>query len=245
MTHYDVYGRMAVADLSETTQNGRYPAQQAGEKLVPKDVMAKLEINAEDSFLDIGCGLGLNLEPISKIARVCAACDHPNVIAKLKEKRGEIKADLYSGNFLELDFDRTYTKILAYSVLPALPDKEALYAFVEKALSLLDTKGRMLLGDLGNSDKKKRFLNSERGKAFQAEWERLCREQNAGEDAAGFQTEDDGAVAIDDRFILDLMAFIRTKGFDAYLFDQPSNLPFGNTREDLLVVGPEYERTLS
>jgi len=38
-----------------------------------------------------------------------------------------------------------------------------------------------------------------------------------------------------------ILLHARKKGFHSYLLEQPSNLPFGNSREDILIVGPEYE----
>lgn len=240
MSHFDSYGRMAEAALAETNQNGRYLAQQEAELLVPADVMSKLNICPEDSFLDIGCGLGLNLLEINKIASKCTACDHPNIINRLKSKYPDLKADFYGENFLEAQIDNRFTKILAYSVLPALPDSKTVYAFVDKALSLLEPNGRMLLGDLANEDKKKRFLTSQRGAQFQKEWEAMREDSGNEQDIASFLSSNDQAVTMNDDLIIDLLRHIRGKGYSAYLLSQPQNLPFGNTREDILVEAPEY-----
>ncbi len=244
MTHFDVYGRMADAGVLEVHQNGRHLAQQEGEKFVPADVMQKLCINKDDVFLDIGCGMGLNLFPIANIVKQAVCCDHQNVITKLKnEKKLPANVKTISGNFTELDFGtQKFTKILAYSVVPALPTTEIVYAFVDKALNILSPNGRVLLGDIANTDKKKRFINSKRGKEFQKEWEKLCASLSANDEVAAFRTEKDTAVVMDDEYVLNLIKHIRSSGFHAYIVDQPQNLPFGNTREDILIVGPEYKR---
>lgn len=97
----------------------------------------------------------------------------------------------------------------------------------------------MLIGDLSNVDKKDRFLQSERGKIFQKEWEESNKtDNNENDDIRDLQTEK--TVIINDQTVYDILKMIREKGFHAYLLDQPQNLPFGNTREDILVVGPEY-----
>ncbi|MGH1403784.1 MAG: class I SAM-dependent methyltransferase [Alphaproteobacteria bacterium] len=243
MSHYDTYGRMAQStEVSSVTQNGRYKAQQDAELHVPDDVIRKLQPTSQDHFLDVGCGLGLNLRPVSQMVETATGCDHPNVIAKLKQASPDIQADLVGGNFLELDFAQKYTKILAYSVVPALPDMDTVYAFIDKTLSILDPAGRVLLGDLANVDKKKRFLDSTRGQVFQKKWEELSSGQQQDDDISVFQTEQDrAAVVMNDAVIFDLVGHIRKQGFHAYIVDQPQNLPFGNTREDIVIIGPEYE----
>ena len=47
---------------------------------------------------------------------------------------------------------------------------------------------------------------------------------------------DSSLVAVDDSFLLDLMMHIRNKGFEAYVLPQPLDLPFGGSREDILVM---------
>ena len=171
MSQYDVYGRMAIDCINEILQNGRYTSQQEVEQFIPIDVINKLEINEDDSFLDIGCGLGLNLIPISKLVDIAFACDHPNVIKILCDKDLPSNISFYEGDFLTLKTNRSYTKILAYSVITTLPNEKTMFAFIDKALSLLEPHGRMLLGDIANIDKKSRFLSSKRGKLFQKKWE--------------------------------------------------------------------------
>ena len=87
MSHYNLYGKMA-SDLSiaSINQNGRYHAQQDAERYIPIDVMDKLDLRPDDHFLDIGCGLGTNLIPLSPHVNHAAGCDHPNVIERLKQR---------------------------------------------------------------------------------------------------------------------------------------------------------------
>jgi cyclopropane fatty-acyl-phospholipid synthase-like methyltransferase len=240
MSHFDVYGRMAASGVAEVLQNGRYMSQKEAEQFVPADIIRKLRVNPLDSFLDVGCGLGLNLIPVGKIAKSAMACDHPNVIRLLKQKTLPPSIEFFEGDFLSFETDRKFTKILSYSVLPALPSVEVVFAFVDKALGLVSRDGRILLGDISNVDKKSRFTSSTRGKEFQKEWEVLNRNSET-EDVSIYQTESDTAVTFCDALVLKMVEHIRRKGFNAYVLNQPQNLPFGNTREDILVVGPEYE----
>ena len=102
--------------------------------------------------------------------------------------------------------------------------------------------GQALLGDMANVDKKKRFLASHLGKNFQKNWNKLRTESKEENDMSEFHSDEDiTAVILTDDVILKLIKYIRDNNFHAYLLDQPQNLPFGHTREDLLIVGPEYE----
>lgn len=243
MSHYDKYGTMATDEtVSDIIQNGRYEAQKTAELLIPADVVSKLKFNGNDEFLDIGCGLGLNLDVGSNIVQRAVGCDHPYVIEKLKRKFTNINADLVGGNFLELTFEKRFTKILAYSVLPALPDIQTVNKFIDKVISLLSPSGMALLGDLANIDKKNRFLASSRGKLFQLEWNKSMIDSQIDKESSDYQTKrETKSVIMDDDIILGLAARIRKKDFNAYILDQPQNLPFGNTREDILIVGPEFD----
>ncbi len=242
MSHFDTYGRMAKADVDDIIQNGRYYAQADAEKFVPEDVFKKLRLNENDVFLDVGCGLGLNLYPALTVVKEAHACDHTNVIDQLVARGGQKDIVFHRGNFLDIDFAGKYSKILSYSVLPALPNKEVVLKFIEKITMLLDPSGIALLGDLANVDKKARFMNSKRGQAFQKEWQALVEQYPDQIDIAQFQEEGDAnAVRINDDFIIEMLKFVRHLGFHAYVVDQPQHLPFGNTREDIVIVGPEYE----
>lgn len=240
-SQFDHYGRLADIGVDAVYQNGRYKAQTENEKHIPSDVISKLRISDQDDVLDVGCGMGLNLLVMAEIARSVTGCDHESVIAKLKEQAKQDNITFEAGNFLEVDFGgRRFDRILSYSVLHSLPNEDTLFAFIDKALSVLNPKGRMLLGDLANTDKKRRFMSSARGKKFAKFWEEKFSQENYSEAYEKWDLPKVDAVVIDDEFVVRILTHIRDKGFHAYVLDQPQNLPFGNTREDILVIGPEY-----
>ena len=239
MKHFDAYGKLAESDVEDACQNGRYAIQGDAQHRIPADVIGKLKIQSTDRFLDIGCGLGLNLEPIAQIALLAVGIDHPNVVAKAQARIQADNVRFIGDNFLSATFEHKFEKVLAYSVLPSLPDAETMMLFVDRALSLLAPNGRMVLGDLANQDKKGRFSSSGRGQAFIKDWQASFDQQSSDEKLSAF-TEASPTVVLNDDVILDLVKHIRRAGFHAYLVDQPQDLPFGNSREDVLVVGPEY-----
>lgn len=239
MTQFDFYGNMAAATLPDTVKNGRYGVQIDAEKNIPQDVIVKLDIQPSDTFLDIGCGMGLNLLPISKMVSQAYGCDHSNVIAKLQSNPETQNINFFSGDFTSQKIDTKFSKILVYSVLHALPNDDVLSHFLDKVLNSLSPSGSALLGDIPNKDKKQRFLNSQSGQIFQKEWEELCAQYPEQYDLSKFQTETSShSVSFNDKKVLQTIQYIRSKGYHAYIVDQPADLPFGNTREDILIKSP-------
>lgn len=244
MSHYDIYGKIAEANISQTVKNGRYDVQKNAEAKIPKNIIETLKIQKENSFLDIGCGLGLNLGPISKITSYALGIDHPKVVNEAKILLDNSNAEFIGGDFLKASFSQTFDRILAYSVVHTLSDIDTIYKFIEKALSLLNPDGMMMLGDLPNIDKKKRFLNSKRGQVFQRDWEEQIKKNNA-EQVNKFFEDIRSDISLDDKTISEIMIYIRDKGFNAYILNQPQNLPFGNSREDILIIAPEFSDGLN
>jgi hypothetical protein len=89
----------------------------------------------------------------------------------------------------------------------------------------------MLIGDVPNLSKRRRFFGSANGVRFhqqfmhtqslpEVHFNRLERHQ------------------IDDSVILALITRARNQGFDAYVLPQPPGLPFANRREDILIRRP-------
>lgn len=236
--HFDYYGEMARTISNLTQVSGRYPIQAEAERLVVADVAAKLRLTPQSELLEIGCGPGNLLIPLTFMVSSCVGIDHPDVIALLRKRFRHASIRFIEGDFLECEIGEQFDRILIYSVLPTLPDYDALIAFADKALGLLRPDGVMLLGDLANKDKKKRFEQSERGASFIREWERV-KEESPPEPLDTPAADD--AVIINDELVLGLVSRMRQQGWHAYLCDQPQQLPFGNTREDIVVIGPEAQ----
>lgn len=238
MGYFDIYGKLAERDLDDVRQNGRYAIQADAVAHILPDVRRKLVFEPTDTLLDIGCGMGNNLLPLCDEVDRAVGIDHPNVIDKLKRRDLPGNAELIGGDFMQVSLDRRFTKVMCYGVVPALPDEAALTALVMKVVDVTEPHGRALVSDFSNVDKKRRFLTSERGKAFQAEWQKLAAANPEDDVFAEFERFD--TVTIEDAMVLRLVGAVRARGYHAYLVDQPQNLPFGNTREDLLIIGPEY-----
>ena len=228
---FENYARLSKQGVSPTVEAGRYASQAEAERRIVPDVMAKLDLQPDDSVLEIGCGTGNLLIPISFLVDTVTGVDHPDILTRL-ETRFPDRIEPLPGNFLDIPLDRKFSKILIYSVLHCLTDEPEATAFLEKALRLVAPGGRLLLGDLPNANRKTRFLESDTGKAFEAEWRKQGGANFSHHDLG--LARDSDVFQPDDRSIAALASLGHRLGFNAYLMPQNTNLPFGHTREDLL-----------
>jgi hypothetical protein len=121
--------------------------------------------------------------------------------------------------------------IIAYSVLHYVFPSASVHAFLDEAMRLLAHGGHMLIGDVPNVSKRRRFFASPAGQRFHREF--------TGSDEPPDTTFDEPQPGkIDDAVLSGLVARARAAGCDAYLVPQAPELPMANRREDLLVVRP-------
>ena len=121
--------------------------------------------------------------------------------------------------------------IVTYSVLHYVFAESTLFDFLDKSLGLLADGGEMLVGDIPNVSKRKRFFSSPNGIRYHQEF--------TGADEipeVEFNTIEVGK--IDDAVILALLLRCRSSGFDAYWLPQADDLPMANRREDILIRKP-------
>jgi hypothetical protein len=127
--------------------------------------------------------------------------------------------------------ERSFDAILVYSVLHYVFAEGNIWAFLDRALGLLADGGALLIGDVPNVSKRKRFFSSPAGVEFHKRF---------------MDTDEPPVVAynevepgkIDDSVVLGLVARARAAGCDAYVLPLRSDLPLANRREDILVVRP-------
>jgi 2-polyprenyl-3-methyl-5-hydroxy-6-metoxy-1,4-benzoquinol methylase len=233
---FENYGKRANRLPNLAMASGRYALQDAAQRRIVADVVSKLELRPEDRLLEIGCGIGALLVPLSFLVAEATGLDHPSCIERLQGTfRGE-NLTLVAGDFLDakgpLETTRAkFDKILCYSVLHSLADEAEVSIFVAKAIRLLAPGGRALFGDLPNKSRKQRFLASPAGKAFEREWRKRLRKEKIPA-----LPDDPRLVRFDDNSLLRMCGECRRQGLEAYILPQPVDLPFGHTREDLLVV---------
>jgi cyclopropane fatty-acyl-phospholipid synthase-like methyltransferase len=232
---YDAYGEMARALSDDTQIAGRYPVQRENERRILFDVAEKLDLQASDRCLEIGCGSGNLLIPLSFLVEEVVGVDHPDVLDRLRERAPiEENITLIDGDFPDVELDGEFDKILVYSVLHCLHDREEVKSFLEGAISLLAPGGRLLVGDIPNDDTKQRFVESSFGEIFLEKWSQRRKNSDEKSRLGEFMDETE-TVSFDDEFVLSLIADFRREDTNAYLRSQSVTLPFGHTREDIVV----------
>jgi hypothetical protein len=121
--------------------------------------------------------------------------------------------------------------IICYSVLHYVFVDTQVFRFLDAALSMLAPGGTLLIGDIPNISKRKRFFASETGVRFHREFM-----GTQGKPEVHFnRIEDD---QIDDAVIFALVTRARAAGFDGYVVPQDPTLPMANRREDILILRP-------
>lgn len=229
------YGDKA-SDLESTINvSGRYSFQERAAKLILMDVVRKLSLDSSDSLLDIGCNVGDITIPISFICKKVTGIDGEKVIERTRSRTKEIKnIDYLVGEFLSLCIPEQYECVLAYSVLHYVPTFEKQVEFVMKMASCLKPGGRALIGDIPNVSLKARFSASNEGKIVDEHYKENMNNLTA-EDQYLLNSEQMSGKTLNDEDIMRIMLELRTAGYEAYLLPQRHDLPFGCTREDILI----------
>ena len=225
-----------MTDASNTEVAGRFMFQQEAERRILSDLLIKLDLKVTDILLEIGCGPGNLLVPLANFCAQATGIDNEAAIARLNNRLAKcVKITGIAGNFFQMNLPATsFDKIIIYSVLQYMSNQEEAFYFIDRALSLLQPGGRLLVGDLPNCNKKVRFGSSKTGQQTAMKYAEQLK--SSGSHPMEVTETDSSLVAVDDSFLLDLMMHIRNKGFEAYVLPQPLDLPFGGSREDILVM---------
>ncbi len=234
---FENYAARARQKISFTEMAGRHRFQQREESNIPADVARKLELTAEDDLLEIGCGTGNILLPLARLVKTATGLDHAAPLQVLRRRITDQNIVLIEGDFLQTRLRKRYSKVVVYSVLQLLKDVDEALEFVHRARELLRPGGALLIGDLPNSDKRRRFQATGRGQAFEKQWQEWIANEAAAPELAQLP-RDTELPKFDDEAILHLLRDARQAGFEAYLLPQPENLPMCFSREDILIRRP-------
>ena len=239
---YESFRRRATdPSLSPHEKVGFPDAYRAGkESLIFDDITSKLTRLAlrRQVVVDIGAGCGglamLVMERCAEQGHRLVQVDSPEMLALLPQAPN---VERVAGRFpdecnelLEELHGRAHC-VLAYGVLPSVFVESNVFEFVDRALELLAEGGQLLLGDLANISKRKRFFASETGVRFHQEFMGTSERPDVA-----FNVVEPGA--FDDAVVFAIVSRCRSAGFDAYVVPQRDGLPFANRREDILVNRP-------
>lgn len=209
------------------------------EAAIFQDVRSKLT-NLDrrgQTVFDIGCGCSdlplLLADMCTRQRHKLVLCDSAEMLAHLPDDPFTLKS---VGCFpkdggLIAEYTGHVDAILVYSVLQYVFVEGSVFDFVDACLSLLAPGGQLLIGDIPNVSKRKRFFASAAGAT--------CHQAYTGTSevpAVTFNTIERSK--IDDAVVLGIVGRARAAGFDAYLVPQAPDLPMANRREDVLIVRP-------
>jgi len=239
---FDAFRKLAKDEtLSQYEKVGFPDSYRKGKsEMIFRDVKHKLKNLSKNNQVVIDIGPGCSNLPLMLID-LCRKQNHTLLLIDSQEMLDHLpdepfitKVPAYYPSECMWLFDKYASKadvILAYSVVHYVFAEGNLFDFLDRSLSLLAEGGEMLIGDIPNVSKRKRFFSSSGGIRF--------HQQFTGTDQVPevkFNKLETGQ--IDDVVLLSLIARCRSAGFDAYWLLQSDDLPMSNRREDILVRKP-------
>ncbi len=191
------------------------------------------ERERERVILDVGCGCSL---PAVDMIEHCKKLGHKLVMMDSKEQLDNLPVENYEKviaqfpecqDFIESN-KNSFDVILVYSVLHHVFFHQNVFRFLDNLVCLLKSQGELLVADIPNISKKKRFLASEYGAAYHKSW-------SGTDENPVVEWNSLDMLQMDDSFIFSILARYRNMGCETYLLPQANNLPMSNTREDILI----------
>lgn len=209
------------------------------EEAIFADITGKLRnlSGSSGKVLDIGPGCsdlpGMLIDLCERQSHHLTLIDSQEMLDLLPSAKGiEKLAAMYPDcpDFIEANRGR-FDVILCYSVLHYIIVDVSFFRFIDLSLSLLAPGGQMLLGDIPNISKRKRFFASETGTRFHQAFMNTTEKPQVA-----FNTIEHDQ--IDDAVVMAIIQRARLQGFDAYVLPQDPSLPMANRREDILISRP-------
>jgi len=238
---FDDFRRMAGDDaLSQYGRIGFPDSYREGkEEAIFEDITAKLPAlrGSGKVVLDVGPGCSelplMLVELCRRQGHTLLLVDSEEMLARLPDEPFIRKFPAYYPRCEELfaEYAGRVDVLLCYSVLHYIFAESNLWDFLDASLALLADGGQMLVGDVPNVSKRRRFFSSPAGVRFHREF-------------TGTETTPEVAFnrvergQIDDAVVLSLLARARAEGCDAYVVPQREDLPMANRREDIMVRKP-------
>jgi SAM-dependent methyltransferase len=238
---YETFRQMADDDTLSRHERSGFPdsMREGAEIRILEDIERKIPALRDRSGLnvvDIGCGANPLTDAMIELCRErkhrLTLVDSPEVLAHHRETPDVVLAPgrFPGASSLVRDAAGTHDAVIAYSVLQLEYADANVHAFVDAALTLLAPGGRLLLADVPNASMRRRFLNSEAGRAYHREY--------VGRDEPPVVWPALPVGELDDGVLYGLLARARDAGFHAWLMPQADRLPMANRREDLLFARP-------
>jgi len=234
---FNYFANISGMEISPTEKAGRYKSMEEEESNIFDDIKNKLHLQSKKNILDIGCGCGTLSRRIIDFANKenlqLTLNDSSEVINQIKNNIGNFRnINFIEGRFpdIKLRENIMFDAIILYSVIHYI-QKDKIFDFIESAVYRLKPKGSILIGDIPNIDKRNRFANSKFGKEFNLEWKKTQKNCFIEQNYPSLNLDH-----FNDSLIIEIVRYVRSKkNLNAYILPQPSNLPFGYIRDDILI----------
>ncbi|MCK9353820.1 MAG: class I SAM-dependent methyltransferase [Gallionella sp.] len=226
--------------LSKYERIGFPDAYRSGkEECIFQDILSKLTLLEEEgkTVLDIGPGCSdlprMLVNHCESRRHSLILVDAPEMLDQLPAGPGIEQIAAFYPDCPQLIKERAgaVNVILCYSVLHYIFVETSIFRFLDTSLSLLAPGGQMLIGDIPNISKRKRFFASDTGIKFHQEFMHTT-------DIPEVRFNQIEQAQIDDAVVMSIIQRTRQQGFDAYVLPQNPHLPMSNRREDILIVRP-------
>jgi len=205
------------------------------ETFIFEDIINKLDIKNSNNLkiLDLGCGCS-NL--VYNLIDFCSSNKHEihlidgkNTLDNIKNNYCHKHIGFFPDNFKDFisSNKENFDVIIIYSVIHHIYENPKINVniFIDTLLSLLNKGGRLLIGDIPNSSKQNRFINSDIGKQLHKKWNMNPKLHYSLDENR-----------IDDTFLCSIINRYRNYNYNTYLLPQPSILPMNYVREDILII---------
>lgn len=209
------------------------------EPAIHADIKAKIPNlqNEGVTVLDIGPGCAalprLLIEDCNSRAQRLVLIDSLEMLSQLPDAPNIVKIPGFYPDCVDGSDDWTgkFDAIICYSVFHYIFVEARFWRFIDLSIRLLAPGGQMLIGDVPNVSKRKRFFASTAGIAFHQDFMKTSEAPVVEHGVV----EDD---RIDDAVIMAVIMRARAQGCDAYWLSQPPHLPMANRREDIVISKP-------
>ena len=238
---FDSFRKAAQDESLSKYEKIGYPDSYRDDKegLVFQNILANLPLLNERGKVVLDVGPGCSGLPLMMVD-LCRKQGHKLLLVDSEEMLAHLPNDDFIHKFpayypqCEPLFEQYTSKVdvlLTYGVVQLVFVEGNLWDFLDRSLELLAEGGQMLIGEIPNISKRRRFFSSANGVKFHKEF---------------MNTQDPPEVHfnrlerhnIDDSVILAMVTRARNQGFDAYILPQAPGLPFENRREDVLIRRP-------
>jgi hypothetical protein len=239
---FDDFKELAKDDSLTSYEKVGFPTsyREGKEEAIFQDITRKLPNLAQTGGLVLDIGPGCS-GPAFLVIDWCRRHGHQLILVDSAEMLGHLPDEPFiikvPGRYPDQCVEKLapyrgrVDAIVCYSVLHYIFVETNLFDFLDHSLTLLADGGEMLIGDIPNQSKRKRFFSSANGIKFHQDFT-----GTKDTPAVSFTSVDTGK--IDDSVLLGLVLRARAAGYEGYLLPQPADLPMANRREDLLFRKP-------